>query len=278
LLLIAASCAQHSRDEGEQTRTQAIGAYAAPKQSSKANDAGAGDSVGRDAPSDRPRDVASVADGRDADACIVSPRVSAATFAIYARRQLTLGPSASVEDGDVGVRDRSNDDHDAFPVVLFPHASVDDGNTAFASSLLLKVDSAVGTAATDRLVNRGGRYRALQPFPEMPALPGPSPAEPGRDDLVVAPHKRRALSGDTRLYDVRVGAGATLRLGAGTYQFANLIVDAKAAIEITGPVEIRVRGRVSLGEGAFVGPASGVVMTAADLTLSALGEDADPPG
>jgi hypothetical protein len=205
---------------------------------------------------------------------------SVSAFAVYAHSGVLLGERAEVAGGHVGVNDRRGaSPRGPTAVTLASHSSTDVLRTIYGASISINERAIAGTLATDRLIDRGGRFKNVIAFPAaLPPEPQGAPAFPGPIDLTVPRDRTRHLAGGARLRDVELKEGATLQLGDGRYDFRSLEIGERARLEITGNVEVRVAGRMSVGERGYIGPEPGRALRAKSIRVLVGGRDDDPDG
>jgi RHS repeat-associated protein len=178
------------------------------------------------------------------------------SFVLYAKHSLQFRGTAV--DGSVGVLESS-----AYPgprAVIAGVAVVGEvpGAALFADSVLLQAGSHVqdiyaGTL-TDYALVRGEHFD----FPAMPPFPSVSSVTPGTGTLTLTANTQQTISNSPSWSAFDVGADACLFLQPGTYHVDNVTVATGGCIAALGPIELRIAGRLLLGDYAYIGPAEGM--------------------
>jgi RHS repeat-associated protein len=200
-------------------------------------------------------------------------------FAVYAQNSATLRDRTVLMGGDVGVHVAGTGPFlvTGYELALAASVQVDTTHNTIANRVLLQ-GAKVGDVQTNTLtVQNGGTYAKKYVFPTtMPALPALAPVFAGTAALtvnggatvVVSPGAYGAVS---------IGTKGTLRLQGGVYHLASLQLDDDARIEALASVQIRVAGRVtgrlSTLARVWIGAATGVTLTAADLRIEVSGKN-----
>jgi len=123
----------------------------------------------------------------------------------------------------------------------------------------------------DRVVNRGGSYADLAPFPALAPFPVAAEAQPGSADLNVPANTTRELASPASFRKIIVESGATLRLLGGRFDLIELEVRPRARVEAAAPVDIRLAKSIVTGMGTYVGPAPGANLSAKDVLVQVEG-------
>ncbi|MCC6996412.1 MAG: hypothetical protein IT370_17510 [Deltaproteobacteria bacterium] len=200
-------------------------------------------------------------------------------FAVYAKNSLVLRPGAAVSAGDLGVKDVATTMlHSGKELALEGASSVEVAHNTLGNRVFLDTGAVVGDVHTTALTDFGASHGAVAGMPTMPALPTPASVTAGTTNLTVAAGTTTTLASSTSRAAVTLNDSATLRLGAGTYQFASLKLLANARVEAEGAVEIRMTGRLTAGTNVYFGPAPGVSLTAAGLRIEVNGANGGSGG
>jgi hypothetical protein len=216
-------------------------------------------------------------EGASPAALNASPQIT--NFAVYAQNSATLRDRAALSGGDLGVRVAGTGPFlvTGYELALVSGAQVDTTHNTIANRVLLQ-GAKIGDVQTNTLtVQNGGTYTKKYAFPTtMPALPALAPVFAGTTALtvnasstvVVSPGKYGAVS---------IGTKGVLRLQGGVYHWTSLQLDDDARIEALAPVQVRVAGRVagrlSTLARVWIGAATGVTLTAADLRIEVSGKN-----
>ena len=197
------------------------------------------------------------------------------SFAVYAQNSAMLRDRVGVTAGDVGVGLVGTGPFlgGAYELVLTSDSHVDPIRNVIANGIQLQARARVGDVQVNRLVNQGGFFSHRYPFPaNMPALPPTAPVTPGAAALTV--NTAATLVASPGNYGaVSVGDRGVLRLKGGVYHLGSLSLTNDAHIEALAPVQVRVKGRLSALDRAFIGAAAGVTLTAGDLRIEVSGKN-----
>jgi len=150
------------------------------------------------------------------------------------------------------------------------------GYAAKADSIQIKSQGAIlGTASCNSLVNNGSQTGltcsplTLPVFAQPPAFTEGNP-HPGASDVHVPQNGTATLAaGDYGILDARQNAVVTL--GAGIYNVEEIDFGTSTTLQFLGPAEVRVRGKLSIDENSFVGPATGSGIDASDIVFFVAG-------
>jgi hypothetical protein len=163
------------------------------------------------------------------------------SYAIQARDHVLLWPGAMVTNGDVAVSDSGT----GTSVVLAPHSSA--VSRVVAPSILLLPGSVAGDLFVDKVTDRGGTHGAVSGRTPVPTIPPLTPPSTENAPVTISPGTSMPLCPGA-FGNVSVGAGATLTLVGGVYDFAALRVGAGGQLKAAGATVVRssssTRGRV----------------------------------
>ena len=140
-----------------------------------------------------------------------------------------------------------------------------------ADSVRLGTGVVTGDIQTNHLTpGTGGSHGGVTALVPLPALPAVASVTAGTTNLTVATGATVTASA-FNYATVTIGTGSTLRLPAGTYQLKDVSMSSGARLEASGPVQIRIANRLAGTSGAFIGPQSGVSLTAKDIRVEVSG-------
>ena len=197
-------------------------------------------------------------------------------FAIEAQNSVRLQTGGLVvQGGDIGARGTGSGPFLSGGVAVDALTGTQTQNTRYiiADSVRLGTGATVGNIRTSRFINgTGATYVSLSGLLPLPALPTLCVATPGTANLTVATGGTVTTSSGA-FAAVNVGTGGKLRLNGGRYDMSSLTVSAGGRIEVLGPVQIRVSGRISATSGLFIGAASGVALSARNLRIDVAGQN-----
>ncbi len=126
-------------------------------------------------------------------------------------------------------------------------------------------------------VSCGGLFLPVFELGEIPPFQEAALRDQAPDVVVGAGGSGALEAGDYA--DVALGAGARLTFGGGVYNIGSIVAGASSRLEFSGPAELRIVGRFSLGRSGYVGPAAGAAVGASNLILYVGGNNgsaADP--
>jgi hypothetical protein len=192
-------------------------------------------------------------------------------FAVLATNSVRLQASTIVNGGDVGAKGTGSGTFLTSGVVLDVGASarVETTRNLIAQSIRLGAGAIVGDVQTTTLTGTGtrGTLSALVALPTPPAAVA----------VTVGTATLNAAAGATvagspgRFASMNVGASGKLRLAAGVYEVGDVTLATSARIEALGAIELRIANRLSLATSAFIGPATGVTLTANQIRVEVSG-------
>ncbi len=179
-----------------------------------------------------------------------------------------------VTGGDVGARGVTgpflSGNH---AIDLLTGVQVQATRNVIADSVRLGTGVVVGDVQTNRFTGgTGGSHGSVTPLVPLPALPPLAAVTPGTMNLTV-PTGGTVTASSFSFAVVSVGTGGRLRLPAGIYQLRDLTMSAGARVEALGAVQIRISNRLAGTSGAFIGPMSGVPLTAKDIRIEVSGQN-----
>jgi len=191
-------------------------------------------------------------------------------FAAYALNGVSIGQQAVITNGDIGVALRStedapglsaassNDDSDFVEVRISQQARLLNANSwVLGDTVEIRQAASVFSVGYNRLLNAGniqGDKRTPLSLVLLPALPALPAVTPGTRDVMVG--KRGSLTLDPGSYGALVvDQQGTLILKPGLYQVKSVNIDQQAKLLMQGATEIRVLGRLTVGQESYVGPA-----------------------
>jgi hypothetical protein len=200
-------------------------------------------------------------------------------FAVYAQNSVSLQDRATVSGGDVGVHVAGTGPFlvTDYELALTFQAQVDVTHNVIANRVLLQ-GAKVGDVQGKITPLNSSTWAKNYAFPAtMPSLPTLAPVSAGTTALTVNDGDTIPISPGA-FGAVTLGTKSVLRLNPGVYHLASVQLDDDARIEALGPVQVRIAGRVSgrLSTLArvWIGAASGVTLTAADLRIEISGKNA----
>lgn len=192
---------------------------------------------------------------------------------LLALNSIQIDRDVEVLSGDVVVNDASPG-----PVLGETELSLDREVTTAAGYSLradgvdIDVDAFVGGDVVYNQLSNGGTIAgaqvtplALPVFTELPPLLEPSD-RPSEGDVSVAGGATAVLA-EGSYGSLTTGTGSVLELTGGDYTFSSISAGPGSALVFAGASRVVVRGRIALGSGAVVAPASGSGATASDVVF-----------
>jgi hypothetical protein len=162
-----------------------------------------------------------------------------------------------------------------YELVLHSEAWVEASRSVVANRLQLwdqVVVDKIWAGAIDIPHQNATYSKPTNPFPSnMPALPPLAVVSPGTSALNVTASTPIANPGSYGA--VSVDNAVTWKLSTGVYHLASLHLENDAHIEVQGPVQIRIAGRMDGLDRTRILPAANVTLTAGDLRIEVSGRN-----
>ena len=198
-------------------------------------------------------------------------------FTVFGHEGVWLQQNSRVTSGDVGANLASPGPFlsDGVEVTFGPGARVDAATSrVFGHRVSLNISAQVFDVHTNALSGIGtvlGQTITPLDLPVVGSLPPVPAITPGPQDVDVPLFTTQTL--DAGSYgSLTVGAAATLTLTGGVYEFASWSVGNSARVQIAGPTEIRIAGKVFVDHIARVEPApTAPTITASDILVVVTG-------
>lgn len=114
-------------------------------------------------------------------------------------------------------------------------------------------------------------------FPAMAALADTSSVSGLSGALVVSDGASVVLADGTAVATATVGIAGCIELEAGTHAFGSLFVQEGGCVVALGPVTVRVNRSLTIAEDAYLGPALGANLDAADINVEVHGDNGGSP-
>jgi hypothetical protein len=200
------------------------------------------------------------------------PGYDLSSFSLLATGSISLESHAKILSGNVGVTEQ----YSGTEITVGTHAFLSDGTALFGDTIRIRNHASAYDIRYNELDN-DGTVRGTEHTPlsmplgiSLPGFPDPAPGT-GKTDVR---NKKSVTLGPGAYGEVIVRSGGTLVLTGGTYHFKSLeLRSGKAWMVCEGETDLIIAGRLYAGAGAFVGPAEGSGITAADIRICANGTD-----
>lgn len=205
------------------------------------------------------------------DAVLIAP-----PFALYAYHSLLLDQNVVVT-GDIGVREKQSDITIGIPdteITVLQNAFIAGNLYADAIQLKNKVNI-TGVVVSNELTTANG-VALTEPRETTIVLPVINPvtdfpaATPGETAISVAHGNTQSLAPGSYAA-LNIETQATLELTTGTYHFQDITLGQSAKIVTNGSCEVRVAGRLSVGNNCTISPISGAQLDAGELQFFIVG-------
>jgi hypothetical protein len=200
-------------------------------------------------------------------------------FAILAANSAKVLDRATVAAGDIGVISTHGGPflENGFQLALVNGARIEASRSVLAYAVELLNGAVAGDVQTNHLKNIGGSFARQFAFPTMPVFPAANTSSPGNSSVTVPKGQARVLAPGR--YAV-VSVDGILRIGQGgsNYDFASLLVNNDARVEVLGPVQLRIAGRLAILDRGHVVAASGASLRAGDIRIEVSGRNGNTGG
>src|SRR5580658_3535683 len=172
---------------------------------------------------------------------------SITTFVAYAELSITLGSQTRTVGGDVGVA-AVGAGSVGTQLTVGSQDSLDPAHTAYAASVSLGSQSAVGDIDANSLSNGGGLFGTLAPYPasSMPQLPLALAGTPGTSSVTVPTGQQETLTPGS--YGALTDDGVVF-LKPGAYSFASVTLGNNAQLQALqgGSTTVQIAGSLATG-------------------------------
>jgi hypothetical protein len=206
------------------------------------------------------------------------PTSPLSSFAVLGQEGIWLEQNSTLVSGDVAANVASSGPflaEGSEATIGIGVQFLDPASAVFGDSVYVRQGAQVYDVYYNTL---GGQGQILgQPFtplalPVVPAFPTVPTFTPGTQNLNVPPNGSLTL--DAGSYGtLTAGQGATMVFTGGIYDFQEWDLGMDVNVSFAAPAEIRVAGRLQVGQGSSVGPATGSNLAATDIILYVTGQN-----
>jgi hypothetical protein len=183
-------------------------------------------------------------------------------YALFASEGLALEQNSSVVRGDVGVNTKSNGPFLRSNVEASFGQDVklqSPTSRVLADSIVVDNNATVYNPSYNDLTGRGqvlGTRTTPLALPLRSGLPGLPTITPGTQNVDVAQNSSRTLAAGS-YGALNAAQNTTIIFSGGIYHFATWTVAQNSKLHFQAPSEVRIAGRLVVGQNGFVGPAPG---------------------
>ena len=214
-------------------------------------------------------------------ALIVTATPEVQQFAIYASDSVMLDDGAMV-DGHAGAALVGAGTFLGSgwygPVHVLVDSSVSMTGDVYGDSVALGWGSTIDVVYTDDLKLDDGSRNGSAAFPSMPALSTTSSVSGLSGTLDVPVETTQTLAAGSTYDTIIVREKGCLELEAGTHSARHVTLEPQACLVALGPILLRVNDGIVTDDGAFIGEAAGVNITADDIVIEIHGSNGGAGG
>ena len=194
------------------------------------------------------------------------------SFSVFATNSVWLRQSATVNSGNIGVKDISPGPwlNSKSEVSIGHNINVADGVYVYGDSVKIKTGASVFDVHYNELTNKGtirnGEHTPLD-LPMDVILPEFPAPDPGTDNYNIARGETLTLAPGA-YGEIMVRKNATLILTGGTYHFENLdLGNTGARVLFQAPTDLIINNRLGPGKNAVIGPDDGSGISAKEIRI-----------
>jgi RHS repeat-associated protein len=192
------------------------------------------------------------------------------SFVLYAKQSIQF--RGTTVDGSIGVLESGSYAGPRAVVAGIGVVGQVRGADLFAHSVALQAGSHVQDVYTHTVVSNSAlEYGEIREFPSMPTFPSISSVSTGTGTVTLATNTQVTISSTKSWSVFDVGADARMYLEPGVHHVGDVTVAEGGAIMALGPIELRISGRLLLGNYAYIGPAEGMSTGPQDVRIEVSG-------